>query len=51
MVSADESLRRAAQLMSEHCVSHLVVVDSAGAYPIGVISTIDIAAASAEQRR
>jgi CBS domain-containing protein len=43
-VSADESLHRAAQLMSEHGVAHLVVVDAAGGYPVGVLSTLDIVA-------
>ena len=46
-VSADDSLSHAAQLMSEHGVHHLVVVDAAGGYPIGVLSTLDIAAAYA----
>ena len=46
-VSADELLRNAAQLMSEHAVSHLVVVDGAGGYPLGVLSTLDIASAYA----
>lgn len=44
-VSADESLHRAAQLMSEHGVSHLIVLDAASGYPAGVLSTLDIAAA------
>ncbi len=43
-VSADERLDRAAQLMSEHAVSHLVVLDAASGYPVGVLSTLDIAA-------
>jgi predicted transcriptional regulator len=43
-VSADESLHRAAQLMSEHGVAHLVVVDAAGGYPVGVLSTLDVVA-------
>jgi predicted transcriptional regulator len=43
-VSADTPLDRAAQLMSEHGVSHLVVTDAASGYPVGVLSTIDIAA-------
>lgn len=43
-VSTDESLRRAAQLMTEHGVAHLVVVDAAGGYPVGVLSTLDIVA-------
>jgi CBS domain-containing protein len=42
-VSPDEPLRSAALLMSEHAVSHLVVVDGAGGYPLGVLSTLDIA--------
>jgi CBS domain-containing protein len=46
-VSADDSLVHAAQLMSEHGVHHLVVVDPAGGYPVGVLSTLDIAAAYA----
>ena len=43
-VSATESLERAARLMSEHGVSHLVVIDGASGYPVGVLSTLDIAA-------
>jgi CBS domain-containing protein len=43
-VSADDSLQRAAQLMHEHGVSHLIVIDGAGGYPLGVLSTLDIAA-------
>jgi CBS domain-containing protein len=46
-VSADESLHRAAQLMSEHGVSHLIVLDAASGYPAGVLSTLDIASAYA----
>ncbi len=42
-VSADELLRSAAQLMSEHGVAHLLVVDGAGGYPVGVVSTLDVA--------
>ena len=47
-ISADESLERAAKAMSEHAVSHLVVVDAAGGYPLGVLSTLDIAAVCAD---
>lgn len=43
-VSADDSLQRAAQLMAEHAVGHLVVVDAASGYPMGVVSTLDVAA-------
>lgn len=46
-VSGDDSLGRAIQLMTEHGVAHLVVVESAGAYPIGILSTFDIATAYA----
>jgi CBS domain-containing protein len=47
VVSARESLHRAAQLMAEHGVAHLVVLDAAGGYPVGVLSTLDVAAAFA----
>lgn len=47
-VSSDEPLLAAAQLMSEHGVSHLVVLDRASDYPLGVLSTLDIAAVYAE---
>jgi predicted transcriptional regulator len=50
-VSADERIERAAQLMAEHRVSHLIVVDAAAGYPIGVVSTLDIAAAYAGDQR
>lgn len=46
-VSADESLARAAQMMSEHALTHLVVIDATGGYPVGVLSALDIAAAYA----
>lgn len=47
-VSSQESLAGAAQLMSEHAVSHLVVVDRASGYPVGVLSTLDVAAVYAD---
>jgi CBS domain-containing protein len=40
-VSPNETLGRAAQLMTEHNTAHLIVVDRE--LPIGVLSTIDIA--------
>lgn len=43
MVSPDETLRRAAQLMAEHGTAHLVVVDPLSAEPVGVLSTLDLA--------
>jgi CBS domain-containing protein len=39
-VDADDTLERAAQLMSEHQLSHLLVIS--GAQPVGVVSTLDI---------
>jgi CBS domain-containing protein len=43
-VSAKESVHRAAQMMAEHSVTHLIVVDPASGHPTGVLSTLDIAA-------
>lgn len=42
-VAADESLERATQLMVEHDVSHLVVVQRGSGHPVGVLSTLDLA--------
>jgi CBS domain-containing protein len=42
-VPADQTVLAAAQLMNEHAVSHLVVVDAAEGYPLGVLSSLDIA--------
>lgn len=44
MVAPGDSLRRAAQLMAEYEVTHLVVVDPKSAKPVGVLSTLDLAA-------
>ena len=38
-------LLRAAQLMTEHATAHLVVVDPITHRPVGVLSTLDVAAA------
>jgi CBS domain-containing protein len=43
-VGPGETVQRAAQLMTEHGVTHLVVVD-AMRRPVGVLSTLDIAVA------
>jgi CBS domain-containing protein len=43
MVGMREPLRRAAQLMTEHGVTHLVVVDRGSGRPAGVLSTLDVA--------
>jgi CBS domain-containing protein len=47
MVAPDDTLQRATQLMVEHALAHLVVVD--GSRPVGVISTLDVAAALADE--
>jgi CBS domain-containing protein len=44
-VRPEDTLRRAAQLMTEHANAHLVVVDAQTGGPLGVISTLDIARA------
>ena len=46
-IAADDSMLRAAQLMSEHDVTHLVVVDRGATRPVGVLSTLDVARALA----
>jgi CBS domain-containing protein len=48
LVTPTESLERAAQLMTEHGTSHLVVVDGPDVQPVGVLSTLDVAAALAD---
>jgi CBS domain-containing protein len=42
-VSPDEALERALQMMVEHDVTHLVVVDPATDRAVGVLSTLDVA--------
>lgn len=42
-ISGDASLRRAAQTMAAEGVAHLVVKDAASGYPVGIISSLDIA--------
>jgi len=49
-ISAGESVHQAAALMVEHRVSHLVVVHEAAGYPIGIISTLDVATWYGEPR-
>lgn len=46
-VAPDETLERAAQLMAEHEVSHLVVAVEGIDRPLGVLSTLDVARALA----
>ena len=47
-VSPKETLERAAQLMTEHNTAHLIVVDPNEQRPLGVLSTLDIAASLVE---
>jgi len=47
-IARDDTLARAAQLMSEHEITHLVVVDPELTRPIGVLSTLDVARVLAE---
>jgi CBS domain-containing protein len=49
-VPANESLARAAQLMSKHRVSHLMAVQPESGRPVGVISALGIAAVVARSR-
>jgi CBS domain-containing protein len=42
-VSPAETLARAAQLMAEHEVAHLIVVQAENGHPLGVLSTLDVA--------
>lgn len=44
MIAPDETLHRAMQLMAEHETTHLVVVDPETTKPVGVLSTLDVAA-------
>ena len=48
LVTPVESLERAAQLMTEHATTHLLVVERPALTPVGVLSTLDIASALAE---
>jgi len=51
MVAPHETLERAAQLMTEHSSAHLIVVDAERQLPIGVLSTLDVAAILAGEER
>ena len=46
-VRGDEPLARAAQVMVEHELAHLVVVAAGSGHPVGVLSTLDVAGALA----
>lgn len=49
MVAPSETLLRAAQLMTEHATTHLVVVHPESGLPVGVLSTLDVARAAITQ--
>ena len=42
-VSPEESLERAAQLMAEHDVTHLIAVQPQSGHPVGILSALDVA--------
>jgi CBS domain-containing protein len=46
-IRPSDTLQQAAQVMTQHDVTHLVVVDGTGKRPVGVISTLDLARALA----
>jgi CBS domain-containing protein len=43
-IAPDRSLREAARIMAEHAVSHVLVVEPGSDRPVGVLSTLDLAA-------
>ena len=43
MVEPADTLSRAAQIMGEHQVAHLIVVEPSSGRPIGMLSTLDVA--------
>lgn len=47
-VQSSDSLDHAANVMLEHRLSHLIVVDPASGHPCGVLSALDIASAYAD---
>jgi CBS domain-containing protein len=46
-IAPDDTLQRAAQLMTEHASTHLLVIDPGSKLPVGVLSTLDVARAVA----
>jgi len=42
-IASDETLERAAQIMGEHDVAHLIVVQPHSDKPVGVLSSLDVA--------
>jgi CBS domain-containing protein len=50
-IPSNESLRQAAKLMAEHGITHLVAVEPATGWPVGVISASALAAAMTARNR
>ena len=50
-IAANQPMHDAAARMAEHGVSHLVVVDNASGFPIGILSTLDVAVLYARAMR
>lgn len=50
-IAPDDTLQRAAQVMTEHAAAHLLVVDDVSGRPVGVLSTLDIARLLADHSR
>ncbi len=50
-IAPDDTLHRAAQMMTEHAAAHLLVVDEESRTPVGVLSTLDIARLLADRSR
>lgn len=48
-IGPEETLRRAAELLDEHGATHAIVVSPSGEQPLGVVSTLDVAAAIAAE--
>lgn len=50
-IAPDDTLQRAAQVMTEHAATHLLVVDETSGRPVGVLSTLDVARLLAERSK
>lgn len=50
-IAPDDTLQRAAQMMTEHAAAHLLVVDGVSRRPVGVLSTLDVARVLAERSK
>jgi CBS domain-containing protein len=51
IVSRSDTLAHATQLMAEHEMAHLLVVDTKATRPVGILSTLDVARALAGFRQ